>query len=95
MTAKEKVISPPWLLFVWIRQASNCALWKVQENKTDFLSPKTNQMGFFLFLFCSTTFDDFLTVLARNPKLVKQDKGKSRKKDFENKTEIIKRCPRW
>lgn len=95
MTAKEKVIFPLGFCLFELDKPPTVLCGKSRRTKQNFLSPKTNQMGFFLFLFCSTTFDDFLTVPARNPKLVKQDKGKSRKKDFENKTEIIKRCPRW
>lgn len=94
MTAKEKVIFPLGFCLFELDKPPTVLCGKSRRTKQTSYRLKQIKLVFFLFLFCSTTFDDFLTVLARNPKLVKQDKGKSRKKDFENKTEIIKRCPR-
>lgn len=79
MTAKEKVIFPLGFCLFELDNLPTVLCGKSRRTKQT--SYRLKQIKwFFLFLFFSTTFNDFLTVLARNPKLVKQDKGKSKKK---------------
>lgn len=79
MTAKEKVIFPLGFCLFELDKLPTVLCGKSRRTKQT--SYRLKQIKWvFLFLFCSKTFDDFLTVLARNPKLVKQDKGKSKKK---------------